>query len=637
MIQIGGWSGATGNGTFTITAPPPPAPNDDCSAAIALVGAGPYAVSNAGGTTGAQGQSEAACLFFSTTGIADDTWYTWTAPASGLTVVSLCSGPGTIVDSKMAAYDGAGCPGAAAIACNDDSCGLISELSFNAVGGNSYTFQLGNYPLGGAAQGSATMTITQPPPPPLGEGCANPFIIAGYGSFPFDNTAATTDTQFGCSMTNDLWYLWNAPSSGSTCITTCGQTAIDSKLAAYDGGTCGSPIVACSDDNCGLQTTISINAVAGQNYLIQLGAFSAGGGGPGTFTISPPATYPGCRKDDGVSDDAVGGNLGNGSGVLWIHAFGNAGDSTVISSVSSAYGTAAFPGGAPPNGTPVLAGVWNDPTNDGDPSDAVLLATAPSTIQNVDTDILNQIDFNPPVVTSGVYFVGVGTTITASPQFMAPLDTSCVSSGGRVWIVGQNNGQPVNYANLSGNTIPPIDEDNILPGVWLLRADCTAKNSITPFCFGDGTGFPCPCGNSGMAGRGCENSASTGGGLLSGAGSASVGTDTLVITASFLRPTALGVLFQSTAADSGHAFGDGVSCLQGTAKRLYKKNAVGGVITMPSGTDPSVSAASAAKGDPLSAGSLRNYGLAYRDPAAFCNPPPATFNGTNMLRVVWGP
>jgi hypothetical protein len=309
----------------------------------------------------------------------------------------------------------------------------------------------------------------------------------------------------------------------------------------------------------------------------------------------------------------------------------------VISSVSSAYGTAAFPGGAPPNGTPVLAGVWNDPTNDGDPSDAVLLATAPSTIQNVDTDILNQIDFNPPVVTSGVYFVGVGTTITASPQFMAPLDTSCVSSGGRVWIVGQNNGQPVNYANLSGNTIPPIDEDNILPGVWLLRADCTAKNSITPFCFGDGTGFPCPCGNSGMAGRGCENSASTGGGLLSGAGSASVGTDTLVITASFLRPTALGVLFQSTAADSGHAFGDGVSCLQGTAKRLYKKNAVGGVITMPSGTDPSVSAASAAKGDPLSAGSLRNYGLAYRDPAAFCNPPPATFNGTNMLRVVWGP
>ena len=637
MIHIGGWSGATGNGTFTITAPPPPAPNDDCSAAIALVGPGPYAVSNAGGTTGAQGQAEAICNFFSTTGIADDTWYTWTAPGAGFTIVSLCGGPGTIVDSKMAAYNGAGCPSGAAIACNDDSCGLISEMSFNAVAGNTYTIQLGNYPLGGAAQGSATMSITQPPPPPLGEGCSNPFLISGYGVFPFDNSAAATDTQFGCGMENDFWYLWNAPASGSTCISTCGQTGVDTKIAAYSGSTCGSPIVACVDDSCNFQTTISFSTTAGQDYLIQLGSFPGAGGGPGTFTISPPATYPGCRKDDGQSDDAVGGNLGVGSGILWLHAFGNAGDSTVISSVSTAYGTAAFPGQGPPNGTPVLAGVWNDPTNDGDPTDAVLLATSPGVVAGSDTDAFNTINFNPPVVTSGVYFVGVGFSMPTSPEFPAPLDTTCVSSGGRAWICGQNNGQPTNYANLGANTIPPIDEDNILPGVWLLRADCSAKNSVSAFCFGDGTGFPCPCGNSGMAGRGCENSASTGGGLLSASGSASVGTDTLVITASFLRSSALGVLFQSTGADTGHVFGDGVSCLQGTVKRLYKKNAVGGVIVMPSGTDPSVTAASAAKGDPLSAGSVRHLGLAYRDPAAFCNPPPATFNGTNMLRVVWGP
>jgi hypothetical protein len=638
MIQVGGWSGANGTGTFTVTAPAAPPANDDCSAATALVGLGAFPTTNAGGTTGAQGQAEAICFFFGSSAIINDVWHTWVAPSSGLTVVSLCPGPGTIVDSKLAVYNGAGCPTGAAISCNDDTCGLISEVSFTAVMGQSYTFQLGNY--GGTPQGtpgSATLTITQPPPPPLGEGCANPFLIAGFGTFPFDNTLATTETQFGCGMEQDFWYLWNAPTTGTICIDTCGQTGVDTKLAAYNGPGCPGTALACSDDNCGFQTVISVGVTAGQDYLIQLGSFPGAGGGPGTFTISPPVAYSGCRLDDGTTEDAVGGNLGNGSGVLWMHAFGNAGDSTVISSVSSAYGTAAFPGGAPPNGTPVLAGIWNDPTNDGDPTDAVLLATAPGTVQNVDTDILNQIDFSPPVVTSGVYFVGVGLQITSSPQFMAPLDTTCVSSNGRAWIVGQTNGTAVNYGNLAANGIPPIDEDGILPGVWLLRADCSAKNSVTPFCFGDGTGFPCPCGNNGGPGRGCENSSATGGGLLSATGNASVGTDTLVITASGLRPTALGVLFQSTAADTGHAFGDGVSCLSGTLKRLYKKSAVGGTIVMPSGLDPSVSAASAAKGDPLSAGSLRNLGLAYRDPLNFCNPPPATFNGTNMLRVVWGP
>lgn len=640
-IQIGNYGGTPvgtpGTGTLTITPPGGGGGNDNCATPTALVGPGPYPATNVGSTTGAEGQAEAICNFFGSPAIANDVWYTWVAPASGLTVVSLCPGPGSISDPKLAAYNGSGCPAGAAIACNDDQCGLTSEISFNAVASQTYTFQLGNYPLGGASPGTATFTITQPPPGGPGEGCGNPFNIVGFGSFPFDNTAATTDTQFGCTMERDFWYLWNAPVSGSICINTCGQTGIDSKIAVYNGATCGSPILACVDDACGLQTVISFAATSGNDYLIQLGSFPGSGGGPGTFTIQAPATYTGCRYDDGSSEDAVGGNLGVGSGVLWIHGFGQAGDSTVVSSVSSAYGTPVFPGSAPPNGTPVLAGIWNDPTNDYDPSDCVLLATAPGTVQNVDTDILSQIDFNPPVVTSGVYFVGVGLQLQSSPSFMAPVDTSCVSSGGRAWIVGTTNGTPVNYNNLAANGIPPIDEDDILPGVWLLRADCTAKNSVTPFCFGDGTGFPCPCGNNGSAGRGCENSAATGGGLLSGAGNASVSADTLVITASSLRPSALGVLFQSSAADGGHAFGDGVSCLQGTLKRLYKKSAVAGVIVMPSGLDLSVSAASAAKGDPLSAGSLRNLGLAYRDPAAFCNPPPATFNGTNMLRVVWGP
>jgi len=43
-----------------------------------------------------------------------------------------------------------------------------------------------------------------------------------------------------------------------------------------------------------------------------------------------------------------------GFGVLWLNRFGSAGESNVITTVSAAYGTAAFPGNCPPNGTPLF-------------------------------------------------------------------------------------------------------------------------------------------------------------------------------------------------------------------------------------------------------------------------------------------
>ena len=49
--------------------------------------------------------------------------------------------------------------------------------------------------------------------------------------------------------------------------------------------------------------------------------------------------------------------------------------------------------------------------------------------------------------------------------------------------------------------------------------DATLPFAFQSFCFGDGTlATACPCGNVGLAGRGCQNSASTGGALLSASG-----------------------------------------------------------------------------------------------------------------------
>jgi hypothetical protein len=51
----------------------------------------------------------------------------------------------------------------------------------------------------------------------------------------------------------------------------------------------------------------------------------------------------------------------------------------------------------------------------------------------------------------------------------------------------------------------------------------------------------------------------------------------------------------------------------------------------------SISARSAALGDPIASGSTRSYQVYYRDPSGtFCpNPPGNTWNASNAQRVLW--
>ncbi|HEV8113871.1 MAG TPA: hypothetical protein VGR31_13935 [Planctomycetota bacterium] len=156
-----------------------------------------------------------------------------------------------------------------------------------------------------------------------------------------------------------------------------------------------------------------------------------------------------------------------------------------------------------------------------------------------------------------------------------------------------------------------------------------------PFCFGDGTVGPCPCGNEGATGRGCQNSASTGGARLDSAGTTS--PDTLVLQVSGEMPTALTVFAQGDAAISPLHFGDGLRCVGGNLKRLYVKSAVGGAAFAPGSGDLSVTARSAALGDTIHPGDTRFYLAYYRDPdPAFCSTPAGnSFNASNAISIVW--
>ena len=156
----------------------------------------------------------------------------------------------------------------------------------------------------------------------------------------------------------------------------------------------------------------------------------------------------------------------------------------------------------------------------------------------------------------------------------------------------------------------------------------------TATCFGDATAA-CPCANAGAPGRGCENSAGTGGALLTTTGDHA--PDTLVLTVWGELPGALSVFLQGDLVHAPAAFGDGLLCAGGTLLRLYVRNAQAGSASAPGPGDPSITARSAALGDPIAPGSTRWYQVHYRDPdPGFCPAPQgATWNASHALGMLW--
>ena len=152
----------------------------------------------------------------------------------------------------------------------------------------------------------------------------------------------------------------------------------------------------------------------------------------------------------------------------------------------------------------------------------------------------------------------------------------------------------------------------------------------------------CPCANPPSGpGRGCDNSAATGGARLSAEGGPILSSDSLSFTTNGEPPGAATLLVQGTATiASGAPYGQGVRCVGGALVRLYAKTATGGGVTAPdlAAGDPTVSARSAAKGDEIGAGESRWYLAYYRDTTVLGGcPATSTFNATQTGRIVWSP
>jgi len=349
--------------------------------------------------------------------------------------------------------------------------------------------------------------------------------------------------------------------------------------------------------------------------------------------LSPPSSgqcpVPGDAADyvydDGTSNGAFG-LIGDGD-FCELHLFNALSGVDAITRIDVAYGSAVWPGTGPPAGTPATLCLWEDPNDSRDPLDAQLLLTSAVVVLNPNTDILNPYPI-PPSIVLGSFFAGYYLTQEAG-EYPGAFDGK-VYSNGRAWLTGSNVPGGFDPTDLSNNSIPPIDVDNIVPGVFLLRALGQAVVGL-PFCFGDGTGTACPCGNETAAGAGAGCANSTGEGAVAlGLGSNQVSQDDLQIAGRNLpvgQPALLFAADQAVGGGDGAAFGDGLRCAGVNAVRLGVRHAC------PQGFE--IWGPGLGQLGGWAPGDVRRFQVWYRDPAG--GPCGSGFNLSNGLEVNFGP
>ncbi len=299
LIEVGGYNGETGQGVLSISSTgwgPGEPTNDDC-----------YNATPVGNVTNLPFDTTYASPdgsgYYNTS---DNVWYRYTAPYTCDVTIDLCN---SSFDTVLVVYDGWDCTPAYTdmIARDDDSCGLYglrSKVTFAAIAGHHYLIEIGG--ATGSDWGPGVLTIScegwQPPPPPWSwsnDDCDKAKPISNVTDLPFDTTEATFDGRGDCMNSPNIWYRYTATGTGDVTVSLCGSS-YDTKLAVYRGGNCPtrfSDLIECNDDFCGWQSEITFAAIAGRQYLIEVGGFGSETG-QGVISVSSKGGEPPTRALD---------------------------------------------------------------------------------------------------------------------------------------------------------------------------------------------------------------------------------------------------------------------------------------------------------------------------------------------------
>lgn len=175
--------------------------------------------------------------------------------------------------------------------------------------------------------------------------------------------------------------------------------------------------------------------------------------------------------DDGSFDTGLGAQNVEvvPQDIVWLNVFDAAAGGETITKVSAVFAAHGFP--FLPGlsnfigGEPVTFIVWSDPTNDGNPADAILLTSQGHNVTNFSNNVTpDVVSLTTPVVVTGKFFVGVlFTNTTVNAVYFPALADSQTLAAGRSWSDFGPAGGSFDLNDLSTG--------NFSTFTWLLRAE----------------------------------------------------------------------------------------------------------------------------------------------------------------------
>ncbi|MCI0364080.1 MAG: S8 family serine peptidase [Phycisphaerales bacterium] len=270
-------------------------PNDLCNNATPITEEyTPFSVSNAGN----DGVSHFAQCAWNAEFI-KDVWFKYTAQCTGFMTVSTCGLAN--FETWLAVYDGdSACPPGSIplLACAHDTPGCSNNTAtisgIFVTQGDTYRIRVGALI---PQQGNGLLQVFCEA---LFDDCDGAFFLDDFtGNININNRSATTDgpPHFACSgggnnqITDDVWFDWIAPCTGSVTLQTCGTVNFDTKIAIYSGCACPvftANLLGCNDNapNCaGNGSRLTVPVTQGECYKIRVGGVN-GDQGSGQLNIS---------------------------------------------------------------------------------------------------------------------------------------------------------------------------------------------------------------------------------------------------------------------------------------------------------------------------------------------------------------
>jgi hypothetical protein len=243
----------------------------------------------------------------------------------------------------------------------------------------------------------------------------------------------------------------------------------------------------------------------------------------------------------------------------WINGYDAVGGSDTIINVLTTFGNPNTSSQTLTNGMPANVAVWEDPNDDGNPNDAVLLTQSAVFTANVYTNTFNSYAVTP-VQVQGHFFVGCWMPIMTSSippvagvgMFPAPLDNSSAAPMQSFYV----GGLPINVVNLSANANPVTDVTTFIQSHFMVRGEGSAS-APTNYCTAKTGSVGC---NPTMA--------------SSGAASASAGSGFLVQGTNFINNKSC-LLFYGVSGQAATSFQGGILCVKAPIKRTPGTNTFG--------------------------------------------------------------